>query len=73
MGLLVKRGTRDEVVTFLNQAINRALAKPELRNAIARLGAEPAGGSPAEFAEFLTGQVAYWAKVVADSGMKMHQ
>ena len=73
MGLLVKRGTRDEVVALLNHAINRVLAKPELRGAIARLGAEPAGGSSAEFSDFLTAQMAYWAKVVTDSGMKMHQ
>jgi tripartite-type tricarboxylate transporter receptor subunit TctC len=73
MGLLVKRGTPDEVVALLNHAINRVLAKPELRSAITRLGAEPAGGSSAEFSEFLKGQMAYWAKVVTDSGMKMHQ
>jgi|RhiMetdeSRZDD1v2_1073273.scaffolds.fasta_scaffold102555_3 tripartite-type tricarboxylate transporter receptor subunit TctC len=73
IGLLVRRGTPDQVIDRLNQAINRALGKPELRSAIAKLGAEAAGGSPAEFAEFLTGQMAYWAKVVKASGMKMHQ
>jgi tripartite-type tricarboxylate transporter receptor subunit TctC len=73
IGLLAKRGTPDEVVTRLNQAVNRVLAKPELRAAIERLGAEPAGGSPREFGDFLAGQIAYWTKVVKDSGMKMHQ
>jgi hypothetical protein len=37
------------------------------------LGAEPAGGSPAEFGQFISSQLAYCGKVVKDSGMKMHQ
>ena len=73
IGLLVKRGTPDAIVERLNNAMNRALAKPELRSAIANLGAEAAGGSAREFSTFLTGQMAYWAKVVKDSNMKMHQ
>lgn len=73
IGLLVKRGTPDEVVARWNQVTNRALAKPELSSAVSKLGAETAGGSARDFAEFLTGQMTYWAKVVKDSGMKMHQ
>ena len=73
IGLLVKRGTPGDIVKLLNGAINRVLAKPELRSAIERLGAEAAGGSSAEFADFLAGQMTYWAKVVQGSGMKMHQ
>lgn len=73
IGLLVRRGTPDGIVNRLNQAANRVLAKEELRSAIAKLGAEAAGGSSIQFAEFLTNQMAYWAKVVKDSGMKMHE
>ncbi len=68
---LVKRGTPDDVVVRLNQAANRALAKPRVREAIAKMAAEPAGGTPAEFGEFLTSQIAHWGKVVKDSGIKM--
>jgi len=73
VGLLVRRGTPDGRIERLNEVINRVLAKPELRSAIAMLGAEAAGGSASEFATFLTGQMTYWANVVKDSGMKMHQ
>ena len=72
-GFLVKRGTPDEVVVRLNEAVNRALAKPRVREAIAKLAAEPAGGTPAEFGQFLGSQLAHWSKVVKDSGIKMHQ
>ena len=72
-GYLVKNGTANDVIVRLNEAINDVLAKPGTRDAFAKLGAEPAGGSPAEFASFVTAQLAYWGKIVKDSGMKMHQ
>jgi tripartite-type tricarboxylate transporter receptor subunit TctC len=37
------------------------------------LAAEPAGGTPAEFGQFLAAQIAHWGKVVKDSGIKMHE
>jgi tripartite-type tricarboxylate transporter receptor subunit TctC len=73
VGYLVKAGTPKEVVARLNEAINKALTKPAVREALAKLGAEPAGGSSEEFAKFIGAQAAYWAKAVTDSGMKMHQ
>jgi tripartite-type tricarboxylate transporter receptor subunit TctC len=72
-GLLVKSGTPHDVVIRLNEAVNQAIKKPEVRDAIARLGAVPAGGSAGEFGELLGAQLAYWSKVVKETGMKMHQ
>jgi tripartite-type tricarboxylate transporter receptor subunit TctC len=72
-GFLVKRGTPNDIVVRLNFAINKALAKPRVREAIEKMAAEPAGGTPAEFGQFLTSQIAHWGKVVKDSGIKMHQ
>jgi tripartite-type tricarboxylate transporter receptor subunit TctC len=72
-GLLVKTGTPNEIVVRLNRAINTALAKPRVREAIAKMAAEPAGGTPAEFGQFLGSQMAHWSKVVKESGIKMHQ
>lgn len=72
-GYVVKSGTPNEVIVRLNEAINTVLAKQAVREAIAKLGAEAAGGSPAEFGNFVSSQIAYWRKVVNDSGMKMHR
>jgi tripartite-type tricarboxylate transporter receptor subunit TctC len=44
-----------------------------VREALARVGAESAGGTSAEFGELITSQVAYWDKIVKDSGIKMQQ
>jgi tripartite-type tricarboxylate transporter receptor subunit TctC len=72
-GLLLKAGTSNGIVTRLNGAVNRLLAKPRVREAIEKMAAEPAGGTPAEFGQFLESQVAHWNKVVTESGIKMHQ
>jgi tripartite-type tricarboxylate transporter receptor subunit TctC len=72
-GILVKSGTPNDVVTRLNEAFNKALTKPRVREAIGKLAAEPAGGTPAEFGQFLNAQLVHWGKVVRDSGIKMHQ
>jgi tripartite-type tricarboxylate transporter receptor subunit TctC len=73
VGFAVKSGTPKEVVDTLNKAINAALEKPEVRAALAKVGADPAGGSPEAYGALLKAQVAHWAKVVKDSGMKLPQ
>jgi tripartite-type tricarboxylate transporter receptor subunit TctC len=72
-GFLAKSGTPHEVVARLNEATNKALSKPRVREAITKLAAEPAGGTPQEFGEFFRSQLAHWSKVVKESGIKMHQ
>jgi tripartite-type tricarboxylate transporter receptor subunit TctC len=72
-GFLVKAGTPNEIVVRLNGAINRALVKPRVREAIEKIAAEPAGGTPAEFGQFLNAQLDHWSRVVKQSGIKMHQ
>jgi tripartite-type tricarboxylate transporter receptor subunit TctC len=70
-GLIVKSGTPQHIVIRLNQAVNRALEKPHVREALAKVAVEPAGGSPAEFGAFMKAQIAHWGKVVKDTGIKM--
>jgi tripartite-type tricarboxylate transporter receptor subunit TctC len=72
-GLLAKAGTSDDIVARLNEATNKALAKPRLRDAIEKMAAVPAGGTPQEFGQFLNAQIAHWGKVVKDGNIKMHQ
>ena len=72
-GILVKTGTPNAVVVRLNETMNKALAKPRVREAIEKMAAEPAGGTPDEFGTFLKSQVAHWGRVVKDSGIKMLQ
>jgi len=70
VGLAVKSGTSDDIVLRLNAAISKGLAKPSVGMAFAKLGAEPAGGPPAAFRELLSSQIAHWAKVMTEAGIK---
>lgn len=72
-GILAKTGTPDAVVARLNDAINKVLAKPRVRDAFAKMTAEPAGGTPDEFGQFLRTQIAHWGKVVKEANINMHQ
>ena len=44
----------------------------EVREAFAKMAAEPGGGTPAEFGNHVKSQIAHWSKVVKETGMKMH-
>jgi tripartite-type tricarboxylate transporter receptor subunit TctC len=69
----VKSGTPNETISRLNTAINKALSNPKVREALARVGAEPAGGTPGLFGDLVKSQAAHWAKVLKDAGIKMSQ
>jgi tripartite-type tricarboxylate transporter receptor subunit TctC len=72
-GIVVKSGTSNQIVSRLNKAFADALAKPKVRASIEKLAAVPAGGTPAEFNDFITAQLGHWHKVVSQSGIKMSQ
>jgi tripartite-type tricarboxylate transporter receptor subunit TctC len=59
------------VVQRLNADFVKALQQPELRQRLASQGAEPLTSTPDEFAAYLRSEIAKWAKVVKDSGMKV--
>jgi tripartite-type tricarboxylate transporter receptor subunit TctC len=73
IGFAVKSGTPDEKVTRLNESVNTILAKRRIQDALANLGAEPTGGTSAEFGIFIKSQVAHWGNVVRVSGIKISQ
>jgi tripartite-type tricarboxylate transporter receptor subunit TctC len=73
IGFAVKRGTPNDVVLRINQAVNKALTTMKVRESLAKVGAEPAGGTSAESDALYRSQLAHWAKVVKSSGIKIQQ
>jgi tripartite-type tricarboxylate transporter receptor subunit TctC len=59
------------VVMRLNEAINRALASPAFIDRFGKIGDEPAGGLPEDFAETIRVELAKWADVIRRSGAKL--
>ena len=71
VALMAPAGTPAEVVQKLNDAVNKALQAPEVRERLASLAFDPIGGSPQQFAEYLKSEVVRWAKVVKETGAKV--
>lgn len=69
-GVLAPAGTPPEAVAKLSQALNAALAQPEVRERFAANGLEAASSTPAEFAAFIRAEIQKWAKVVKDANIQ---
>jgi len=63
-GLFAPPGVRPEVVNRVNAAALQALADPEVKDKLLRLGIEPIGTSPAQFANMLASESATWKKII---------
>ena len=70
-GIVAPAGMPRAMIDRLNAELNRALAEPGLQQKLAAIGAEPAGGTPEEFAKFIRSEYAKWGDVVRRSGAKM--
>ncbi len=70
-GIVAPVGMPRAMIDRLNAELNRALAEPGLQQKLAAIGAEPAGGTPEEFAKFIRSEYAKWGDVVRRSGAKM--
>ena len=70
-GLLAPAGTPRDVIARLNAEFNKALQQPELRTKLGNEGADPAGGTPEQFAALIRDEIPRWGKVVKDSGAKV--
>jgi tripartite-type tricarboxylate transporter receptor subunit TctC len=69
-GLLAPAATPAAIVAKISADVSRALAEPELRRKLLELGADPAGGTPDEFARFIRADQAKWSKLMREKGFK---
>jgi tripartite-type tricarboxylate transporter receptor subunit TctC len=71
-GLLLKAGTPPAVTARLNEAVNKALKTDKVRDALAKLGTDPGGGTPGSFGALVRTETAHWSKVIKDAGIKIN-
>lgn len=67
-GFFAPRGTPPEVATVLNKAVNEIIAVPAFQAQMIKEGADPAGGSPQDFAQFVQREFEKWRVIVRESG-----
>lgn len=70
-GVLAPAGTPQAIVDKLNVGIRRILATPELRRQLAEQGTEVRADSPDALREFMQTEIARWAKVVKEVGVRI--
>lgn len=70
-GLLAPAGTPKDVMAKLTEATIASLNSPTVKAALAADGAEPGGGTPAEFGRFMSDELKAWGDVVRSSGAKV--
>jgi tripartite-type tricarboxylate transporter receptor subunit TctC len=63
-GFFLPAGADPEVVAKLQDLVQKALARPETRDKLAKLGLTPVGSSAADFARFVDAEQVRWAEVV---------
>lgn len=67
-GLFAPKGTPAPIIAELNRATNDFVADRATQAKLIEEGADPAGGSPEQFAAFVRREYEKWRKVVIDSG-----
>jgi tripartite-type tricarboxylate transporter receptor subunit TctC len=70
-GLLAPAKTPKPIVDRLEAETARAVRLPEVSERISALGAQPVGGTSAEFAAFIASEIRKWEKVIRDAGVKL--
>jgi len=70
-GLLGPKGLPREIVERLNKEIGEVVKGEEMKKNLTAEGLEPAGGSPERFGQILKSEMARWAKVVRQAGIKV--
>jgi tripartite-type tricarboxylate transporter receptor subunit TctC len=70
-GVFAPAGTPAPIVARLNEAFTAALRSPEMRDRLARMGAEPAPMSPQQFGQLIKDELAKYEKVVKFSGARV--
>ena len=70
-GVVAPAGTPGAIVSRLNNEIGQILRAADVQQQLLPQGIEPATGSPADFAAFISAEIAKWAEVVKRTGARV--
>jgi len=70
--LLAPKGTLPAIIAKLNAAANAALASEPMKSTLAKLGAQPRGGTPQDLADYIAGETKKWQPIVAALDLKVN-
>jgi tripartite-type tricarboxylate transporter receptor subunit TctC len=70
-GFMAPGQTPQAIISKVHADVVKVLAMPDVRERMLPQAAEPIGSTPQEYAQFIAGEIAKWAKVVKESGAKV--
>ncbi|MBW8904682.1 MAG: tripartite tricarboxylate transporter substrate binding protein [Betaproteobacteria bacterium] len=70
-GLAAPAGTPRDAIDRVNAEARKALAMADVRESLAKLGLEPGGSTPQEYATMIAKELASWRQVVTAAGIKI--
>jgi tripartite-type tricarboxylate transporter receptor subunit TctC len=68
-GIMAPAGTPAPVVKRMHDEIVKILAMPDVRETLAKAGAEPVGSTPQQFADFIRTETVKWGSAVKQAGI----
>jgi tripartite-type tricarboxylate transporter receptor subunit TctC len=71
LGVVAPAGTPAPIVERLNAEIRKITGSAEVKEAWGKQGATPLVMTPAQFTQYLHDDIAKWAKVIAQAGIKL--
>ena len=69
-GILAPAGTPKTIVTRLNADLVKIMHSSDLKERLAAMATDPATSTPEEFADYIKREIAKWAEVVRQAGLK---
>lgn len=70
-GLAAPRGVPADIINRLSAETARILKLPDVKERLLGLGADPVGGTPQQFADFIRSEQAKWRKVITQANIKL--
>jgi tripartite-type tricarboxylate transporter receptor subunit TctC len=71
LGILAPKNTPKDVVDFLNEKISKIVSDPQITEVWAKSGVTPMKMTPAQFTDFLNGDIDKWGKIVKSADIKV--
>jgi tripartite-type tricarboxylate transporter receptor subunit TctC len=72
MGLLVPKGTPKSVTAQLNDAVQKALARPEVQSRLQNLGFDTIGYGPEQFSDYLKHDIRTWSTLIKEQNITIN-
>jgi len=69
-GFVAPANTPKEIIMKLNDELHKAMASPDVSQALLAQGMEPTPSTPEEFGAYIKSEIAKWAEVVKARGIK---